>query len=80
MPYIKTTHVQFGEAMDKKIEDKGRHWVRPSGTLPIYHYEKAKGGARTYICAPIGPCRELEFYKLKTEELRYSGKFCVVRN
>ena len=53
--------------MDKKIEDKGRPWVRPSGTLPIYEYPKAKNGPARYICAPIGPCRELEFYKLKTE-------------
>lgn len=53
--------------MEKKIQDKGRPWVRPSGTLPIYDYPKAKGGPARYICAPIGPCRELEFYKLKTE-------------
>jgi hypothetical protein len=53
--------------MDKKIEDKGRPWVRPSGTLPIYEYPKAKNGPARYICAPIGPCREYEFYKLKTE-------------
>jgi hypothetical protein len=53
--------------MEKKIQDKGRPWVRPSGTLPIYEYPKAKGGPARYICAPIGPCREYEFYKLKTE-------------
>lgn len=53
--------------MDKKIENKGKSWVKPNGSLPIYNYENTKGGPSRFICAPIGPCRELEFYKLKTE-------------
>lgn len=52
---------------EKKIEDKGRPWVRPSGEIPIYDYPKAKNGPARYIVAPNGYCRELEFYKLKTE-------------
>ena len=53
--------------MEKKIENKGKSWVKPNGSLPIYEYEKTKSGPSRFICAPIGPCRELEFYKLKTE-------------
>ena len=53
--------------MEKKIADRGKSWVKPNGSLPIYQYENTKGGPSRYIVAPIGPCREMEFYKLKTE-------------
>jgi len=50
--------------MSKKIEDKGKPWVRPDGSIPRYHYQRT---GKTFFAIPGGNCRELEFYKLKTE-------------
>lgn len=50
--------------MPKKIEDKGKPWVRPDNSIPVYSYKRT---GKTFYAIPGGNCRELEFYKLKTE-------------
>lgn len=68
-PIIESQIIFVGEyfgiryTMPKKIEDKGRPWVKPDGSIPVYEY---RTGAK-YTVIPGGQCRELEFYKLKTE-------------
>jgi hypothetical protein len=52
--------------MPKRIEDKGKPWVRPDNSIPVYRYGK-DDKLRTFYAVPGGNCRELEFYKLKTE-------------
>ena len=68
-PIVESQIIFVGEyfgiryTMPKKIEDKGRPWVKPDGSIPVYEY---RTGAK-YTVVPGGQCRELEFYKLKTE-------------